>query len=160
MRSFLAVIPFAACALAAALAEPVQSANLTERDSGFKVNYYTDGGCDDYLISMYVKQSHWILIWFKSLRGHPRILGLDGYTDIFGYTRFPFTDDSCYGYQYTGDNSANIANCDAPSGSDCVCTFFVQPNCGGAGQSIGYSSGADCTSNFGRGFLSMRCTYL
>ncbi|KAI2637166.1 hypothetical protein GGS26DRAFT_588711 [Hypomontagnella submonticulosa] len=135
MRFFLSAIPFAACALAAVLAEPAEPINLTERDAaldelaprdnGFKINYYTDGGCTDYLVSI-----------------------------------FPFTDDSCYGYQFTGDNSANIANCDAPSGSDCVCTFFVQDNCQGAGQSIGYSSGADCTSNFGRGFLSMRCTYL
>lgn len=64
MRFFLSAIPFAACALAAVLAEPAEPINLTERDAaldelaprdnGFKINYYTDGGCTDYLVSMYV----------------------------------------------------------------------------------------------------------
>ncbi|KAI2624160.1 hypothetical protein GGR54DRAFT_638039 [Hypoxylon sp. NC1633] len=125
MRFFTISLSLAASALTAVFAESnVTSEELAVRDNGFKVNYYTDGGCTDYLVSI-----------------------------------FPFTDDSCYGYQYTGDNSANIVNCDAPAGSDCVCTFYVQDDCLGAGQSVGYS-GADCTSNFGRGFLSMRCLYV
>ncbi|KAK6957706.1 hypothetical protein Daesc_000494 [Daldinia eschscholtzii] len=133
MRFSLLAIPFAAQAFVAALVTPEQAGNLAERDvasgdlesrdSGFKVNYYTDGGCTAYLVSI-----------------------------------FPFTDGSCYDYSYTGDNSANIANCDASGGSTCHCTFYAQSGCQGAAQSIAYNSG-NCASNYGHGFLSMKCSY-
>ncbi|KAI0129754.1 hypothetical protein BJ170DRAFT_617444 [Xylariales sp. AK1849] len=95
--------------------------DLVARDSGFQVNYYTDGGCADFLVFIN-----------------------------------PFTDGSCYEFDYNGENSANIANCDAPGGATCICTFFNQDGCEGAGQSVS-SNGENCASNFGRGFLSMSC---
>ncbi|XXG98463.1 hypothetical protein Hte_004787 [Hypoxylon texense] len=119
MRFFASTLPFITSALAAAVAEPESlQGELASRDAGFKVNYYTDGGCTDYLTSV-----------------------------------FPFTDGSCYDYSYTGDNSANIANCDA---SNCECIFYTQSGCGGASQTVRYNN-ANCASNFGRGFLSMMC---
>ncbi|KAI0184034.1 hypothetical protein EV127DRAFT_486564 [Xylaria flabelliformis] len=123
---FIALSALLATGALAAVAELNSTSNeeLAARDSGFKVNYYTDGGCTAYLLSL-----------------------------------FPFTDGSCYGYQYTGENSANIANCDAPSGATCLCTFFVQDNCEGAAQSVSYN-GENCASNFGRGFQSMSCAII
>ncbi|KAI8959012.1 hypothetical protein F5Y11DRAFT_334438 [Daldinia sp. FL1419] len=119
MRFSLLALPFAINAYAAAMATPEQPGNLAERDSGFQVNYYTDGGCTAYLVSI-----------------------------------FPSTDGSCYDYSYTGDNSANIANCDS---SNCQCTFYAQSGCQGAAQTISYNSG-NCASNYGHGFLSMKCS--
>ncbi|KAI1657997.1 hypothetical protein F4813DRAFT_389261 [Daldinia decipiens] len=134
MHFSLLALPFAAQVFAAALATPEKPGNIAERDaakgeiesrdSGFQINYYTDGGCSSYLTSV-----------------------------------FPSTDGSCYGYSYNGDNSANIANCDAPGGYTCYCTFYAQSGCQGASQTVAYNSG-NCASNYGHGFLSMECFYL
>jgi hypothetical protein len=86
-----------------------------------KVNYYSDGGCSNYMTSL-----------------------------------TPTTDYYCYDYVWTGSNSANIADCTFPNGK-CLCTFYTQPHCKGAQQTVVY--GADnCASNWGRGFYSMRCS--
>lgn len=59
MRFFASTLPFVACAFAAAIAEPEHPAGrdvtreeLASRDSGFQINYYTDGGCASYLVSV------------------------------------------------------------------------------------------------------------
>ncbi|KAI1776953.1 hypothetical protein F4818DRAFT_457555 [Hypoxylon cercidicola] len=127
MGFFVSTLPFVACALAAAIAEPGQVAGHgaaqgepISPDAQFKINYYTDGGCGDFLISI-----------------------------------FPFQDGSCYNYAYTGDNSANIANCD---GSECRCTFYTETNCGGSSETVEYLPAApgNCASNWGHGFGSMK----
>ena len=66
----------------------------------------------------------------------------------------PFTDNSCYNWQISGTNSANIANCDGFS--TCDCSFYTQPNCGGASQSASFG-GNNCASNWGQGFSSFKC---
>ena len=109
MRFFASTLPFVACALAVAVAEPAHvagrsNAQVSARDSGYKINYYTDGGCTDYLVSI-----------------------------------FPSTDGSCYDYSYTGDNSANIANCD---GSNCQCTFYNQAGLEAIGDNLFLQSGS------------------
>ncbi|KAI0109200.1 hypothetical protein GGR51DRAFT_558560 [Nemania sp. FL0031] len=119
---FIAISTFLASGAFTAVAGLNTTSNeLVTRDSGFQVNYYTDGGCADFLVAIN-----------------------------------PFTDGTCYGYAVGGDNSANIANCDAPGGATCLCTFFVQDGCQGAAQSVS-SNGDNCASNFGRGFASMSC---
>ncbi|KAI2779082.1 hypothetical protein F4815DRAFT_475103 [Daldinia loculata] len=104
MHFSLLALPFAAQAFAAALATPGQPGNIAERDaakgeiesrdSGFQINYYTDGGCSSFLVAV-----------------------------------FPPTDGSCYDYSYSGDSSANIANCDASGDSSCYCNFYAQSGC-------------------------------
>lgn len=64
------------------------------------------------------------------------------------------TDGSCYQWQFSGTNSANVANCDH---SVCQCTFYSGANCQGA-QDVATSPGDNCASNFGPGFQSFRCT--
>lgn len=85
-----------------------------------QVNFYSDGGCEDWLTSI-----------------HPSI------------------DYTCYGYQWTGTNSANIADCTFPNGQ-CICTFYTQDGCNGASQTVVYPNN-NCASNYGHGFVSMRC---
>ncbi|KAJ6133954.1 hypothetical protein N7523_000276 [Penicillium sp. IBT 18751x] len=88
-----------------------------------QVNYYSDGGCSDYLTEIY-----------------------------------PSTDGTCYGYDWTGMNSANIARCTFPNG-DCYCTFYTQANCKGAAQTVSYPND-NCASNYGHGFVSMKCAII
>jgi hypothetical protein len=88
-----------------------------------KVNYYSDGGCSDYILSL-----------------HPGV--------SYG----------CYDYNWQGSNSANIADCTYPNGV-CVCTFYTQAGCKGASQSVDYPNN-NCASNYGHGFLSMKCAVI
>lgn len=85
-----------------------------------KVNYYSDGECTAYILSL-----------------HPGV--------SFG----------CYDYNWQGSNSANIADCTYPNGV-CACTFYTQAGCKGASQSVDYPNN-NCASNYGHGFLSMKC---
>jgi hypothetical protein len=85
------------------------------------VNYYSDGGCENWL------------------------------TDVY-----PSVDWTCYGYDWTGTNSVNIADCTFPNG-DCVCTFWTQSGCTGASQTVVYGQSGNCASNWGHGFVSMQC---
>jgi len=88
-----------------------------------KVNYYSDGGCSAFMVS----------IW-------------------------PFDTMSCYNWQWTGSNSANIAGC--PTGGSCYCQFYQAANCqGGAHSAVQVPFGPSCASNWGYGFQSMRCNY-
>lgn len=73
---------------------------------------------------------------------------------------YPF-DGSCYGYKWSGTNSANIAACSAPEGYNCACTFWTQDDCTGAAQIVTYGQGQEhCASNWGQGFVSMQCGML
>lgn len=86
-----------------------------------QINYYSDGGCQDYVLSI------------------PNPPG-----------------STVYNYQYSGTNSANIANCDGYL--DCSCTFYTEPN-GQGNQQFIMSDDNDCASNWGGGFQSFKCTY-
>jgi hypothetical protein len=87
--------------------------------SAMNVNYYSDGGCSNYVSS-------------------PPNVPADG---------------SCYNWQWSGSNSANIANCDYGT---CVCSFHVDANCGGPYEQIEYGVN-DCASYYGTGFQSFAC---
>ncbi|KAH8660041.1 hypothetical protein BX600DRAFT_438266 [Xylariales sp. PMI_506] len=69
-----------------------------------------------------------------------------------------YEDGSCFGYQWTGSNSANIATC---SESVCQCTFYAQAGCEGLSEQASIVTGdpdaANCASNYGAGFQSFRC---
>ena len=66
----------------------------------------------------------------------------------------PTNGISCYNWNWTGANSANIADCNGFR--QCSCLFFTQDNCQGAVQSVTYG-GNNCASNWGHGFVSFRC---
>ncbi|KAL4910985.1 hypothetical protein BDW74DRAFT_172438 [Aspergillus multicolor] len=83
-----------------------------------KVNYYSDGGCSDYLVS----------VW-------PSVVG------------------DCYDYDYSGTNSANIADC--KDFYACGCTFYQEKGCTGTESSPLTGS---CKSNWGGGWKSMKCS--
>ena len=97
-----------------------------------KVNYYSDGGCEDYILSL-----------------NPTV----------DWGQNPTT---CYDYEWNGINSANIANCQDPAGGqNCYCVFYTEPGCEGnwgVGKSDWYD-GDNCASNWGQGFKSMVCQY-
>ena len=95
-------------------------ATLATLSSAIKVQYYSDGGCTDYILELH-----------------------------------PSTDGSCYGYNWNGDKSANIASCEGSSG--CRCNFYSGDNCGG-GQWTAEFGHNNCASNWdGGGFKSMKC---
>lgn len=85
-----------------------------------KVNYFSDGGCSDYMITI-----------------------------------TPSTDWSCYNYEWSGQNSVGVASSTFPNGTP-ICTYYVFADCQGASQT---ETGVhdNCASNWGHGFLSMRC---
>ncbi|KAE8356202.1 hypothetical protein BDV28DRAFT_145387 [Aspergillus coremiiformis] len=85
-----------------------------------QVNYYSDGGCSNYMTELNPPAS-------------------------FG----------CYDYVWSGSNSMNIADCTFPNGK-CVCTFYTQPHCKGAQETVVYPQN-NCASNWGRGFYSLKC---
>jgi hypothetical protein len=59
-----------------------------------------------------------------------------------------------YNWSWGGSGSANIANCD---GYDfCYCTFYTQPNGGGASRGIDVGG---CASNYPQGYQSFTCEY-
>ncbi|KAL4882994.1 hypothetical protein BJY04DRAFT_185526 [Aspergillus karnatakaensis] len=105
MKASLALLP-----LLSALTTSVLAFEL-------KVNYYSDGGCDNYLTS----------IW-------------------------PYDNDECYDYDYSGTNSALIADCKGYLG--CTCTFYQEKGCQGTQSQFGTA----CKSNWGGGWKSMKCT--
>src|SRR6266699_2547802 len=57
-------------------------------------------------------------------------------------------DESCYNYQWTNMNSANIAACDDEY---CSCCFYADGNCRGDCIPVNWA-GSDCASNWGPGF--------
>jgi hypothetical protein len=66
---------------------------------------------------------------------------------------------SNYNWHTDGVNSANIAEC---TYSYCICTFYTQPNSGGAQQSVsnnGYDGYPSCASNWSEGFASFWCSW-
>jgi hypothetical protein len=67
----------------------------------------------------------------------------------------PPNDGSCWGYQWPGTHSANIASC---SGRNlCYCEFYSEDNCGGGQWTATYGQN-NCASNWnGGGFRSMKC---
>ncbi|KAF7588702.1 hypothetical protein BBP40_005302 [Aspergillus hancockii] len=82
-----------------------------------KVNYYSDGGCTNYLTSIY-----------------------------------PGNVQDCYDYDYSGTNSANIANCDGYQ--LCTCYFYSEKGC--KGKEV-WQPSYSCASNWGTGWASMKC---
>jgi hypothetical protein len=86
-----------------------------------RVQYYTDGGCTEYLTSIEPIQS------------------------------------SCYQYQYTGANSANIVQQDGSGNQNPLCYFFSGPDCTGSWESVENDA---CASNYGVGWQSMDCYYV
>ncbi|EHK21132.1 uncharacterized protein TRIVIDRAFT_153055 [Trichoderma virens Gv29-8] len=91
--------------------------------SNIQVNYYSDGGCANYLTAVN-----------------------------------PFTNNNCYNYDYTGTNSALIADCSFANG--CACTLYSNCDCNGSTHTIGTRTNdgsAHCASAWGVGFKSMRC---
>lgn len=92
--------------------------------SSIKVNYYSDGGCNDYMISI-----------------------------------SPSDNGKCYTYNWRGQNSVGIAECHASLG--CYCDFYTEENCKGNKVYKEYQDrGGWCASNWGHGFLSMKCNAL
>ncbi|KAL2850178.1 hypothetical protein BJY01DRAFT_245643 [Aspergillus pseudoustus] len=85
-----------------------------------KVNYYSDGGCENYVTSLW-----------------------------------PGDRDECYDYDYSGTNSALIADC--KQYGLCSCTYYSEKGCTGTSKGGGT---AVCASNWGVGWKSMKCTGL
>ncbi|KAF4334072.1 hypothetical protein FBEOM_12083 [Fusarium beomiforme] len=80
-----------------------------------------------------------------------------GCKDYAGVSLHPVTGSGwgCYNYQWSGSNSANIADCTFPNGK-CVCTFYTHKDCKGASESVVYPDD-NCASNWGHGWESMKC---
>lgn len=71
---------------------------------------------------------------------------------------YPFTNNNCYNYDYTGINSALIANCSFAIGY--ICTLYSNYDCNGFTHTIGIRTNDDSAhyaSAWGVGFRSMRC---
>ncbi|KAL4862329.1 hypothetical protein BDV12DRAFT_203156 [Aspergillus spectabilis] len=84
-----------------------------------KVNYYSDGGCQNYLTSFW-----------------------------------PYDTNKCYDYDYSGTNSALIADC--KQYGLCECTYYSEKGCQGTQSSAGGTG--TCRSNWGSGWKSVKCT--
>jgi hypothetical protein len=67
----------------------------------------------------------------------------------------PPNGGSCWGYEWGGTRSANIASC---SGKNlCYCEFYSETNCNGGKWTAEYGH-SNCASNWsGGGFKSMKC---
>jgi hypothetical protein len=63
-------------------------------------------------------------------------------------------NDAIYNWSWGGSGSANIANCNGYE--ICQCTFFTQPNGGGARFEVDFG---DCASDYPNGFKSFICEY-
>jgi hypothetical protein len=102
-------------------AASLAATSVVPGDSGpvITAQYYTDGGCEEYLTTFY-----------------------------------PFDNDGCYQYQYTGANSGNIiASYDT---SILACTWYEGENCSGHSQD---TVGEKCASNYGGGWQSIKCIF-
>lgn len=89
---------------------------------GLQVNYFSDGGCQDYILAIY-----------------------------------PPPDGSCYDYNWKGQNSVALAESTYPHGVP-VCTYYTGEKCTGAYQTeVGAWPKKNCASNWGHGFVSLRC---
>lgn len=69
-----------------------------------------------------------------------------------------FTNCQCYGFQYSGTNSAGITDCDGFSkNTNCACYIYNGGGCLGASQLVDFKNANNrCASNYGHGFESMK----
>ncbi len=65
------------------------------------------------------------------------------------------TDDSCYSWEISGTNSANIGYC--AKHKRCTCVFYTETACGG-NTYVAVWKDFNCVSRWGYGFKSFSCT--
>lgn len=66
----------------------------------------------------------------------------------------PYTDGTCYNWDWNGSNSDGIVDC---SNESCYCYFYTLPDCGGSYQYFSGTGG--CASN-GGGWQSVKCNFV
>ncbi|KAK4209758.1 hypothetical protein QBC37DRAFT_293966 [Rhypophila decipiens] len=71
---------------------------------------------------------------------------------------FPFVNGNCYDYNWTGQQSIGIAECNFQVWG-CQCHFYAGAGCTGSIDVFKkYKVGSYCTANPGGGYKSMRCS--
>ncbi|RYP20882.1 hypothetical protein DL765_002532 [Monosporascus sp. GIB2] len=70
---------------------------------------------------------------------------------------FNVPSSTCYNYDWTNSNSANIASCDSMY-KDCTCKFYEEKDCKGTLRTAQNDGPfGNCASNWGKGFKSVIC---